>query len=222
VGCFHYFKKEGFYPYPAPSPTTSHPPLHTYIPLCIAFVNQQQRAKFHWNQGGRVWLHGTDHSESSIDSEPEGKKQQTWGSRDCSYIVWLHYQKWWKKKKKEAEKQNPRQKVGGDKGQFQLSVSRLGSTSFWLSRKAKKSKNRAGSAWKQPRGNGVWNNWAVGQLWRALMCETPIKSFAQMVTKHFTFKYGSQFVPHILYWLSSLSSLTLRAPSVCFLGSTPK
>lgn len=28
------------------------------------------------------------------------------------------------------------------------------------------------------------------------MCETPIKSFAQMVTKHFIFKYGSQFVLH--------------------------
>lgn len=132
-----------------------------------------------------------------IDSEPEGKKQQTRGSRDCSYIVWLCHQKWRKRKKekKEAEKQNPRQKAGGDTGQLQLSASQLCSTSFWLSRKAKKSKNRAVSAWKQPRGN-VLNNWPVGQLWRALMCETPIKRFAWMATKHFTFKYRSKFVLH--------------------------
>lgn len=52
------------------------------------------------------------------------------------------------------------------------------------------------SAWKRPRGNLMWNNRPVGQLWRALMCETPIKRFAGMATKHFTFKYGSQFVLH--------------------------
>lgn len=42
----------------------------------------------------------------------------------------------------------------------------------------------------------MWNNRPVGQLWRALMCETPIKRFAGMATKHFIFKYGSQFVLH--------------------------
>ena len=52
------------------------------------------------------------------------------------------------------------------------------------------------SAWKQSRGNVKWNNQPVGQLWRALMCETPIKRFAGMATKHFIFKYGSKFVLH--------------------------
>lgn len=38
------------------------------------------------------------------------------------------------------------------------------------------------------------NNQTVGQLCRTLMCETPIKSFARMVTKHFVFEYGLQVV----------------------------
>lgn len=37
---------------------------------------------------------------------------------------------------------------------------------------------------------------ACGSIVKGVNMQTPIKSFAQMVTKHFIFKYGSQFVLH--------------------------
>lgn len=98
-----------------------------------------------------------------------------------------------KKRKKKGRKTKPRQRVGGDRA-VPAPASRLGSTSFWLSRKAKKTENKAAAWWKQPHGSLMLNNQTVGQLCRALMCETPIKRFARMVTKHFVFKYGLQVV----------------------------
>lgn len=118
--------------------------------------------------------------------------QQIQALRNWRYIVQLCQQK--KKRKRGEEQQNL---TAGGRRPWGLSSrqhSWLCSASFGMSRKAGWSQNKAVTLWHQPHRNVMSNNRPARPLWRALMCETPIKRFARIDTKHFVFKSGFKFV----------------------------